>query len=315
MDFTLGDVVCATRVHDFSVRAVKEGAKDTYSAAGGPMHPEIQRLLASLPAILRQDLDGWNSPEAIGTPKPALRVPAANSDRYYGDVKWKADLRRTLLHHFPRGHPPRPPIVTSRQVATSDSLIKSTDPLSQWQEHARAVAAVEMELGGVFIAARQIEREHPILAIRGISDIVGFKREEQWTKYACATAAAFAYALVRAGAPFEPRIAEVNEWSHQPEEQPNSRPWRRVGSSQFAALVYALGVALPSVSQADDTAGRSGVSRHLIRQGRGNPIQRWQAVLEQAIDDGVDDALCSEALKQTNSAQLRTAVADWIGIR
>ena len=57
-----------------------------------------------------------------------------------------------------------------------------------------------------FLAARQIDREHPILAIRGISDIVGFKREEQWTKYACTTAAAFAYALLRSGAPFEARV-------------------------------------------------------------------------------------------------------------
>ncbi len=125
MDFTLGDVVCATRVHDFSVRAVKEGTPDTYSAGGGPMHPEIHRLLASLPAIDKQQLGKWNSPEALGTPKPTLRVPGMNSDRYYGDAKWKAEVRRTLLHHFPRGQPPRPPLVTSRQVATSDALVKS----------------------------------------------------------------------------------------------------------------------------------------------------------------------------------------------
>ena len=219
MDFTLGDVVCATRVHDFSVRAVKEGATDTYSAGGGPMHPEIQRLLASLPAIVRQDLGDWNSPEALGTPKPTLRVPGANSDRYYGDVKWKAELRRTLLHHFPEGHAPRPPLATSGSVATSDALVKSTGLLNQWQEYARGVAAVEMELGGVFLAARQIDREYPILAIRGISDIVGFKREEQWTKYACTTAAAFAYALIRAGAAFEPRIAEMSRGSQALLEQ------------------------------------------------------------------------------------------------
>jgi nucleoside phosphorylase len=209
LDFTLGDVVCATRVYDFSVRAVKEGAKETFSTGGGPMHTEIERLLASLPAIVRRQLGDWNSPEALGIPKPALRVPAKNSDRYYGDVSWKAELQRTLHHHFPRDHPPRRPIVTSRSVATSDALVKSTDLMSQWQEHARAVAAVEMELGGVFLAARQINREYPILTIRGISDIIGFKRDEQWTKYACATAAAFAYALLCAGVPFEARVTST----------------------------------------------------------------------------------------------------------
>jgi nucleoside phosphorylase len=207
MDFTLGDVVCATRVHNFSIRAVKEGAPDAYSAGGGPMHPEIQRLLASLPAIVMRELVGWNSLEALGTSKPTLRVPGPSSDKYYGDEKWKAELRRTLLNHFPKDRAPRSPLVTSRSVATSDALVKSTDLLSGWQEYARDVAAVEMELGGIFLAARQIHREYPILAIRGISDIVGFKREERWTKYACSTAAAFAYALLCAGAPFDARVS------------------------------------------------------------------------------------------------------------
>ena len=207
MDFTLGDVVCAIRVHDFSVRAAKEEAADTYNAGGGLMHPAIQRLLGGLPGRVRLQLGEWNSPEAIGMSKPTLRVPAANSDRYYGDVKWRDDVRRTLLHHFPRGRPARLPRVTSQPVATSDTLVKSTELLSQWQEYARGVAAVEMELGGVYLAARGINRDLPILAIRGISDIVGFKREEEWTKYACATAAAFAYALLRKGELLEARVS------------------------------------------------------------------------------------------------------------
>jgi len=36
-------------------------------------------------------------------------------------------------------------------------------------------------------------------------------------------------------------------------------------------------------------------------------------VLQQAIDDGVDDRVCEEALKLTKSEQLATAVADWRG--
>lgn len=93
-----------------------------------------------------------------------------------------------------------------------------------------------------------------------------------------------------------------------------SRPWRRVGSRQFADLVHELSIAVPSVRVADDTAGISGVTRHLVRHGDSDTAsQRWQAVLEQAIDDEVDDTVCAEALNLTNSAKLRTAVADWIG--
>jgi hypothetical protein len=111
------------------------------------------------------------------------------------------------------------------------------------------------------------------------------------------------------------RIAATTGRPWRPPERPVGRPWRSVGSAQFADLVYALGIALPSVSQADDTASRSGVTRHLIRKGdRDTALQRWQAVVEQAIDDEADDVVCSEALKLTNSAELRAAVADWIGV-
>jgi hypothetical protein len=111
------------------------------------------------------------------------------------------------------------------------------------------------------------------------------------------------------------RIAATTGWPFRPPERPGDRPWRRVGSAQFADLVYALSVAVPSVSQADDTASRSGVTRHLIKKGdHDTAFQRWQAVLEQAIDDEADDVVCAEALKLNNSAELRAVVADWIGV-
>ena len=54
---------------------------------------------------------------------------------------------------------------------------------------------MEMELAGVYQAAWGYRK--PVLAIRGISDIVGFKRSPEWTRYACHTAAAFLLALLR----------------------------------------------------------------------------------------------------------------------
>ena len=55
-----------------------------------------------------------------------------------------------------------------------------------------------MELSGVYSAARRMGKEYPILAIRGISDIVGFKRDSAWTKFAFNTAASLFFALLRA---------------------------------------------------------------------------------------------------------------------
>jgi len=198
-DFTLGDVVCATRVHDFCVVAALEKLPEELDVRGGPMHWRIEKLLGRLPALLRKaPLKGWQSRDAIGCELPHLVVPPEGSDRYYGSDSWKKEVLVSLEYHFPEGKQPRSRLVTARPVASSDALVKDTQTVQQWQEAARSFAAVEMELAGVYIAARG-DTEVPILAVRGISDIVGFKRGEEWTKFACHSAAAFAFALVRSG--------------------------------------------------------------------------------------------------------------------
>src|SRR5262249_41446635 len=66
---------------------------------------------------------------------------------------------------------------------------------------ARQIQAVEMESAGVY---RAVHGRVPFLAIRGISDVVGFKRHPDWTAYACHSAAAFARAFLLAR-PTHPR--------------------------------------------------------------------------------------------------------------
>src|SRR5438046_1631948 len=65
--------------------------------------------------------------------------------------------------------------------------------------------AVEMEAAGVYEAAQGIHHQYPVMAIRGISDIIGLERDGKWTAYACHTAAAFAYAFVMTK-PIDPRM-------------------------------------------------------------------------------------------------------------
>jgi nucleoside phosphorylase len=60
-----------------------------------------------------------------------------------------------------------------------------------------AVSVVEMESAGVYIPCQR--NNVPVLAIWGISDIVGWKRDDAWTLYACHTASAYARMLVEAG--------------------------------------------------------------------------------------------------------------------
>lgn len=158
------------------------------------MHPAVQALSAHLPALDKQ-LGGWNDEDTIGMPRPPVKLHKRN---FYGDKEWQQKVKNTLTRHFGRSVTPRPPLVTTAPIASSDRLVKDTELVKTWLKVARHMRAVEMELAGVYRAARRREREYPILAIRGISDIVGFKRHPDWTSYACHSAAAFAHALIKA---------------------------------------------------------------------------------------------------------------------
>jgi nucleoside phosphorylase len=186
-DFTLGDVVLATRVNDYCVAARREGAEPSYNLGGGPIEKKIAAGITNLPAR-GKDLGDW-------TRDLPPRPPAEWSRRgaLYGPVPWRRDLRRKLEAHFVNAGV-RPPIFTTGVIASSDTLVKDPNLLFPWIQTARHLLAVEMESAGVFRAARD---RCPMLAIRGISDIVGLKRDDAWTKYACASAAAFTRAYLR----------------------------------------------------------------------------------------------------------------------
>jgi nucleoside phosphorylase len=72
--------------------------------------------------------------------------------------------------------------------------VKDPSVLIPWLQTARNLLAIEMESGGVYRAVRE---RCPMLAIRGLSDLVGLSRADAWTKYACASAAAFTHAFLR----------------------------------------------------------------------------------------------------------------------
>lgn len=194
-EFTLGDVVVATRLQDFSLNAHIEGGKIEYGVTGGPMHPEIQKLLALLPAYTK-NLGDWNTPTSLKKAVPPVIIEDQN---FYGSLEWQKTVRASLDRHWNQSNSPRQPKVTTGSVASSNSLIKDTEVIAAWKQSSRQVTAVEMELGGVYQAAQTSREIYPIIAIRGISDIVGFKRHHDWTEYACETAASFAHALIRTG--------------------------------------------------------------------------------------------------------------------
>lgn len=253
-DFTLGDVVVAKRLLDFSVKASSENKPPEYDVRGWA-HPLVEARCAALPSIRRQLEGKWNTQELIKEPRPPIQV---SEGKLYGDEAWKQKVKASLERHSA----PRSPRFTTAAVAATEELVKSPTLVQLWLQDARSTRAVEMELAGVYQAAHRIGHQYPVLAIRGISDIVGFNRDPAWTTYACHTAAAFAYALVQSGfiidrpsqsvvAPSGPsKTSCVPRWSGGPISQWDQLPddfktIRLAGNTQLVTLYSDLDVPVP----------------------------------------------------------------------
>jgi nucleoside phosphorylase len=200
VEYTLGDVILGSRLNDFSVNAAFQDGSREFNVSGGGMHKDVENLLAHLPAMSK-DLGKWNLQDNICLKKPTVLVPKdCSGSQLYGDDAWKQKVLASLANGFPSGKRPRAPKFLSRPVISANTLLKDVALAREWQTVARHVAAVEMELGGVYLAARSCgDRDCRILSVRGISDIVGYKRSPEWTAYACQSAASFAHALIVSG--------------------------------------------------------------------------------------------------------------------
>jgi nucleoside phosphorylase len=164
------------------------------------MTVEVENLVTNLDAH-DAELGNWNSPESIGRRQPNENVPPAKEDdKFYGSEVWRTKTFKSLKKHFSRDQTIRKPHYFGAPVITGNTLLKDTQVALIWQQTARHAAGVEMELGGVCRAARYGRGPVThVLGIRGLSDIIGYARAPEWTEYACHSAAALAYELIRSG--------------------------------------------------------------------------------------------------------------------
>jgi nucleoside phosphorylase len=187
-DFCLGDVVVSDYIQDLTYEDTGTASGDgRFNALGGPLHPSATRIVERLRAVER-GAGPWNEADKIGVPRPTLAGRHTTND-----AQWNADITDALQRHAGRSAP----IATAKKIASSDRLIKDPELLKKWRTVLKGVAAVEMESAGVYIPCQR--GGVPVLAIRGISDIVGWKRDEAWTRYACHAAAAYVRMLIDAG--------------------------------------------------------------------------------------------------------------------
>ena len=186
-DISLGDVVLSTRVLDFSIEARKFQEGTTYNVGGGPIAKSIAAGVANLGARGLELGDWW----AELPSKPDVSLAPS---KLYGPKPWQRDVREKLQVHYGKNVGARAPTFSAGPIASSDRLVKDPKVLFPWITTARGILAIEMESAGVHRATRD---KTPMLSIRGLSDIVGFKRQDPWTKYACASAAAFTRGYLR----------------------------------------------------------------------------------------------------------------------
>lgn len=197
-EICLGDVILALRLADYSISAAIDNDVREADLRGGPMHRDVENLL-SLVATLDHALP-WSSTEAVGMERP-IETEAAigDSTRYYGNEQWQAQVRRSLIAGFGSRSRRATPISTARVMASGPTLVKDAALAHEWRRVSRSTSAVEMELAGVYEAVRSQRSSTRLVAIRGISDIVGYRRDSIWTQYACQTAASYAVTLIRSG--------------------------------------------------------------------------------------------------------------------
>lgn len=196
-DFGLGDVVVSDYIQDLTQEDTGTGPEERrFNALGGPLHPEATRIVERIRSIERAT-NRWSDATSIGIDRPSHTGGHTTNDQI-----WNSEIDDALARSSKRSEPK----ATAKKIASSDRLIKDPDLLRIWRTVLKGVSAVEMESAGVYIPCQR--NGVPVLAIRGISDIIGWRRDEAWTLYACHTSAAFARMLVEAGA-----FSELNQAS------------------------------------------------------------------------------------------------------
>jgi nucleoside phosphorylase len=194
-EYSLGDVILSTKFYDYCVSASIEGKEVEFDVSGGIIHQTVKKVLA-LPN-LDSYLGEWNAYDQINCPKPSIIIPKLSNDKLYGIDEWKKKVIGCLKNLKETDGRVRDARIITGSTITSDTLIKDTKIASNWKMYSRDAVNVEMELGGVYRAVNNHFFPPPLMAVRGLSDIIGYRRGHDWLIYACNTAAAVAIKIVK----------------------------------------------------------------------------------------------------------------------
>jgi nucleoside phosphorylase len=197
-EFGLGDVVISSRLIDYSKLSFIEGKTPEFDVSGGPFHPDVEKLLQYLPSIEeKKQLGDWNQDVNIAFKRPTLELPSHPGHKdFYGNRAWRQKVFECLKF---REEKESKPLLAMGPTISSEAVIKDTEVAERFRQDARSATDVEMELAAFYYAVVSRGNLPKILCIRGISDIIGYKRQHKWLEYACHTPASFVTALIRSG--------------------------------------------------------------------------------------------------------------------
>lgn len=187
-EVALGDVVVSTRILDTTVHSVSDGIWER-TVAGGALDQRLASFIANL-AAYEKELGGWNSTESLGREMP--ETPQLTEETVYGDAEWPAKVT-AAVSAWPGTRKPRQ---HEGIVASSDTLVKDVAVARSFLAQDRRVLAVEMEAAGAFRACSDAASRPQFVTIRGISDVIGLRRSDEWVAYACEVAASFTFAFL-----------------------------------------------------------------------------------------------------------------------
>ncbi|MDL2258171.1 hypothetical protein LJC42_03300 [Eubacteriales bacterium OttesenSCG-928-K08] len=195
-DIGLGDVVLCKDVFDFSVGAINADGKKEYNLFSPKGIDENIFQSGTMISQWQKELVGWpkikNYQDKKKLVKPWKDLEAAS---FGGDTTWREKLEENYYYH--KSKTDQSPHALFAAIATSNDVVKHPETVKKWLEPVRQIKAIEMEASGVLSAAGKFKC--PVVIVRGISDIVGQKRDDDWKIYAANSAAAFAGALIKNG--------------------------------------------------------------------------------------------------------------------
>lgn len=151
---------------------------------------------------LAKQIDGERKVRWEVTPSGASLIDSANNI----DSKWVNQIKHTR---------PIPGIVEKIKgvIASGGDVISDDDVIKLYSENWPKLIGIEMESGGVASGINQTVERPEFLMVKSVSDFGKDKHNPEvkpWRKYACHTAAAFVFGLIKSG-PFQSSLLLKNK--------------------------------------------------------------------------------------------------------